>query len=90
MQLINFCTKFKTDTAIAKTCSITTIDITFRRELCEAIPTASLTDGCTAYWNEYMTNGSLSDQNIFYSLLKTNAKVALDSTLLDSLHEMPV
>ena len=46
---LSFCTKFQADATVAGDCTALPGALVIRRELCEAIPTASLTASCTTY-----------------------------------------
>ena len=64
-EVLAFCAKFQADATVAQTCSSQAGALGIRRELCEAIPTASLTSSCTAYWTTSASSQLPSVQTSF-------------------------
>ena len=89
-EILGFCTKFQADATVAQTCSTQADALAIRRELCEVIPTSSLTASCTDYWMANASTEVAADQSSFCSSHKTNAIVALACTLLASQQDMPI
>ena len=90
MEQLSFCAKFQAGANGAQTCSTQDGALAVHCELCEAIPTAISTAGCTTYLPAQFAILTNAEQPSYCSSQRPSGAVALACTRLPSQHALRV